>query len=81
MARVAPPDIVILDIHMPDLDGYTVCRMMREMEELKRTRILALTALDGAPHARKCAEAGFDERMSKPLQPDTLNQLLRRTSH
>jgi two-component system, sensor histidine kinase len=81
LARVSTPDIVILDIHMPQMDGYSVCRAMRHMEELKATRIFALTALDTAQHVRDCTAAGFDERITKPLQPDTLTQLLRRTSH
>jgi CheY-like chemotaxis protein len=63
------------------MDGYTVCRLMRRMDKLKATRIFALTALDNDQHARECSEAGFDERITKPLQPDTLSQLLRRTSH
>lgn len=82
--KIAPtfaPDIVILDIHMPKMDGYTVCRLMRRMDQLKGTRIFALTALDTDQHVRECSAAGFDERITKPLQPDTLSQLLRRTSH
>ena len=81
MAQCSAPDVVILDIHMPRMDGYTVCRLMRRMDRLKRTRIFALTALDTDRHIRECSEAGFDERITKPLQPDTLTQLLRRTSH
>jgi len=82
--KIAPafvPDVVILDIHMPTMDGYMVCRLMRRMDKLKATRIFALTAIDNAQHVRECSAAGFDERITKPLQPDTLSQLLRRTSH
>jgi two-component system alkaline phosphatase synthesis response regulator PhoP len=81
VAPVFAPDIVILDIHMPGIDGYTVCRLMRRMDQLKATRIFALTALDTDQHVQNCSAAGFDERITKPLQPDTLSQLLRRTSH
>ncbi|MEJ0034727.1 MAG: response regulator [Gammaproteobacteria bacterium] len=80
-AQASTPDVVILDIHMPRMDGYTVCRLMRRMDKLKATRIFALTSLDGAQHVRECSNAGFDERITKPLQPDTLSQLLRRTRH
>ena len=79
--QYSTPDVVILDIHMPQMDGYTVCRLMRRMDKLKGTRIFALTALDTAQHVRECAAAGFDERITKPLQPDTLNQLLRERTH
>ena len=81
VAHAFVPDVVILDIHMPKMDGYTVCRLMRRMDKLKGTRIFALTALDGAQHVQECSAAGFDERITKPLQPDALTQLLRRTSH
>ena len=81
LARTSAPDIVILDIHMPGMDGYAVCRLMRLMNRLKGTRIFALTALDNEKHIRECSAAGFDERITKPFQPDTLTQLLRQTSH
>src|SRR6476620_6193084 len=61
LAHASAPDIVILDIQMPGMDGYTVCRLMRRMDKLRATRIFALTALDSSRHVRECSEAGFDE--------------------
>jgi CheY-like chemotaxis protein len=81
IAHSTTPDIVILDINMPDLDGYAVCRLMRRIKKLSGTRIFALTASSGERHDKECSEAGFDRQLTKPLQPDALNQLLRRSSH
>ena len=81
IAQVFLPDVVILDIHMPGMDGYAVCRMLRGMDRLRATKIFALSALDTEQHARECSLAGFDERMTKPVQPQTLTQLLHGTPH
>lgn len=71
------PDVVILDIHMPRMDGYAVCRHLKEMKALSDTRIFALTALDSAQHVKKCDQAGFDERLTKPMSFDRLRHLLK----
>ncbi|MEJ1963737.1 MAG: response regulator [Gammaproteobacteria bacterium] len=75
------PDIVFLDIHMPQMDGYDVCQRMRRMGKLHGARIFALTALDTERHAQRCVLAGFDGRLTKPLNPQRLTQLLRPRTH
>ncbi len=65
--RVSPPDLVVMDIVMPGLDGYEVCRRLRAREDTALLPIVLVTSLD--PHAErlKGIEAGADDFLSKPV--------------
>lgn len=69
------PDIVFLDISMPRLDGYTVCRQLRQSAVCRDTPIYALTGLSGPEHERRCRESGFTALLTKPLEPAALSRL------
>ncbi|MBD5394912.1 MAG: response regulator transcription factor [Lachnospiraceae bacterium] len=75
-----PMDLMILDIMMPHLDGFSVCRMAREMSNLP---IILLTAKGSEDDKLKGYELGADDYMIKPFSPKVLlakaNALLRRT--
>ena len=73
--------LVLMDIQMPTMDGYTATRMMRRIEErraLRRTPIVALTAHAYEADIRKCMEAGCDAHIAKPFKKKTLLQILAR---
>lgn len=76
-----PMDLMILDIMMPHLDGFSVCKMAREMSSLP---IMILTAKSDEEDKLKGYEYGADDYMTKPFSPKVLlakaNALLRRTS-
>ncbi|WP_246312610.1 hybrid sensor histidine kinase/response regulator [Pseudaquabacterium terrae] len=72
------PEIVLLDIGLPLLDGYEVARRMRAMPALKRTRIVALTGYGQPADRRRGREAGFDEHVLKPVDPAALAALIDR---
>ena len=73
------PDLAILDIGMPKLDGLEVARALRSMPALAGTRLVALSGW-GQPHDRKLAlEAGFDRHLPKPIGIEMLEELLRET--
>nr|WP_304954710.1 response regulator transcription factor [uncultured Acetatifactor sp.] len=76
-----PVDLMILDIMMPHLDGFSVCKMAREMSGLP---IILLTARDGEEDKLKGYQLGADDYMTKPFSPKVLlakaNALLRRSS-
>ena len=76
-----PMDLMILDIMMPHLDGFSVCKMAREMSNLP---IIMLTAKSGEDDKLKGYDLGADDYMTKPFSPKVLlaktNALLRRTS-
>lgn len=68
LARAAPPDIVLLDILMPDLDGFEVCRMFKSDVDLKDIPLLFLSATkENRENRIKALEAGGEGFLSKPL--------------
>jgi CheY-like chemotaxis protein/two-component sensor histidine kinase len=75
-AALHRPDIVLLDIGMPGLDGYEVARRMRSELGLKAT-LVALTGYGEARHRRLSREAGFDEHVTKPVDIRQLETLLK----
>ena len=76
-----PMDLMILDVMMPHLDGFSVCKMAREMSNMP---IIMLTAKSGENDKLKGYEHGADDYMTKPFSPKVLlaktNALLRRSS-
>jgi two-component system response regulator MprA len=69
MARVAPPDLIVLDVMLPELDGLEVCRRLRR--DLK-TPILMLTARDAIPDRIAGLDSGADDYLVKPFDFDEL---------
>lgn len=63
------PDLLLLDLHMPRMDGLETCRRIRASEETKGIYIIVLTALGEDDNLPKAMEAGADEYMAKPLDP------------
>ena len=70
------PDVVLLDIGLPDSRGWEVARQLRRVPALKNTRILAITGRTQLDDVKKSLEAGCDEHFRKPLSPDALEKLL-----
>lgn len=66
------PDVILLDIRMPDISGTEVVRVLRASAELRKTLIVALTASAMADQQCLVREAGFDEVLVKPCLPDTV---------
>jgi CheY-like chemotaxis protein len=74
--RVFHPEIVILDLGMPGMDGYDVARRIRQHRKYKDVVLIALTGW-GQPEDRKRSnEAGFDHHLVKPVEVDALQALL-----
>jgi signal transduction histidine kinase/ActR/RegA family two-component response regulator len=73
--QMASVDVVLLDIGLPDLDGYEVARRIRELvgNEIK---IIALTGYGQAEDQRRAFEAGFDFHLTKPVAPEKLREVL-----
>lgn len=68
------PDLVILDVMMPLVDGYHVCKELKSKEETKHIPIIMLTAKHQADDVRIAIEAGADEYITKPFEPEVLKK-------
>jgi len=75
IGREFRPRVAVLDIAMPGTDGYAVAREIRKQQGREVT-IVALTGWGQEADRRRALEAGFDHHLVKPVDPDTLNQLL-----
>lgn len=71
------PDVILLDIGLPKLSGYEVCRCIRRQSWGGRTVIIALTGWGQDDDKRKAKDAGFDHHLVKPVDPRRLIDLLR----
>ncbi len=75
-AEAFRPDVILLDIGMPKLNGYEVCRRIRERPWGVKAVLIALTGWGQEEDKRRSQEAGFDHHMVKPVDPAALEKLL-----
>jgi DNA-binding response OmpR family regulator len=68
------PDLIILDIHLSDMDGRMVCERVRARQETKGTRILAISGYLDDEEASSLKDHGFDDYLKKPFSLAELNQ-------
>ncbi len=68
MIESSPPDLVLLDVQMPGLDGYEVCRRIKADPGLRLVPVVMITALDSTDDRVTALEAGADDFMSKPVE-------------
>ncbi|MEK7953934.1 PAS domain-containing hybrid sensor histidine kinase/response regulator [Luteolibacter soli] len=71
------PDVILLDIGLPGMDGYEVARKLREMPLLDHTLLIALTGYGSEEDRQLAREAGFDEHLAKPADQERLQRLMR----
>ena len=70
------PEMVLLDIGMPGMNGYEVARLMRQMPEVQNARLVAQTGWGQEEDRRRAQEAGFDAHLTKPVDLASLQTLL-----
>jgi CheY-like chemotaxis protein len=76
VASAYRPELVLLDIGLPGMDGFAVARQMRLQPELNGVVLVALTGYGSDEDRHLAEEAGFDHHMVKPIHFETLNDLL-----
>lgn len=77
--NISPIDLVILDVRMPDMDGYEVCRVIKQHNYLKYTPVIMVTGLKSAGDTAKGLAIGADDYVSKPFMPEELVARVRAT--
>ena len=77
LVREHRPDLLIVDALMPNMDGYDVCRALREDEDGPKPYVLMLTAGVGEQDRKRAEEAGVDEFMTKPFSPGERRERVR----
>ena len=75
LARRNPPDLVLMDIMMPEVDGFEATRRLRDFPETRDIPIITLTAMEGA--RSRALEAGADDFLAKPINSGQLLEKVR----
>lgn len=68
--KASPPDLLLLDINMPDMDGYAICQQLKASPETQDIPIIFLSALDSSDHKVKAFELGATDYITKPFYQD-----------
>jgi len=71
-APVFAPDVIVLDIGLPVMDGYEVARRLRGLQETRSSLLIALTGYGQRGDRDRARDAGFDHHLTKPAEPDEL---------
>ncbi|MGH7324180.1 MAG: response regulator [Candidatus Rokuibacteriota bacterium] len=75
-ALTSRPDVVLMDIGIPGIDGFEVARQLRASEAGKSMLLIALTGYGQPQDRQRALESGFDRHLVKPIDPDALFSLL-----
>lgn len=76
-AKIAHPDLILMDIQMPRMDGFETTEKLRSDPEFKETPIIALTALAMPNDRQRCLDAGMNEYLSKPVNLKALSKTIK----
>ncbi|MEO7580374.1 MAG: ATP-binding protein [Massilia sp.] len=76
MAVSEAPQVLLLDIGLPDIDGYALARSLRALPQTSRAIFIALTGYGQPEDRERASEAGFDHHLTKPVDPAELARLL-----
>ena len=71
-ARLHHPSLIVLDLMLPDTDGFEICRKLKSEQGTAQIPVVMLTALSDEEHRRKGRECGAAEYITKPFDPDVL---------
>jgi CheY-like chemotaxis protein/two-component sensor histidine kinase len=76
LANTYIPDVILLDIGLPGMNGYEICKTLKQAPALQKTMFIAQTGWGQEEHRLRSKEAGFDHHIVKPVNLETLQQLL-----
>ncbi|HZP96341.1 MAG TPA: response regulator [Candidatus Limnocylindria bacterium] len=78
VARAVRPDLVLLDLHIPKLDGWGFVKKLREEEWGKRVPVVAVSASATPPERDRALRTGCDDFLPKPYYPEQMRDMLRK---
>ena len=78
LAQRQHPDLIIMDMMMPGVGGLDATRQIREYQSLRQTPIVAVSAYGADQYRARALDAGCNEYVSTPFEPDALSQLIER---
>jgi twitching motility two-component system response regulator PilG len=73
------PNLILMDINMPEINGYELCQMLRQSDALKEIPIVMLTGRDGLIDRMRAHMVGATEYITKPIQPQELLDVIQKT--
>src|SRR5687767_7578251 len=76
LAKVFLPHLILLDVGLPEMDGYEVARQLRREASLSAVKLVAVTGYSGPERESQARDAGFDHYIIKPIQLSALQPLL-----
>ncbi|HET7400571.1 MAG TPA: ATP-binding protein, partial [Usitatibacter sp.] len=76
LAKAFRPDVILLDIGLPGIDGYELARTLRTLEETRGARVIAVTGYGQPSDRERSSAAGFDHHLVKPVDPAKLAEAL-----
>jgi CheY-like chemotaxis protein len=80
-AEYSCPDLIIMDLEMPEMDGLSATRKIRKLKELEDVPVLAVSAYGADQFRLQALAAGCNEYVSTPFEPDELEKLIRSLVH
>ncbi|BAZ79783.1 two-component response regulator [Sphaerospermopsis kisseleviana NIES-73] len=81
LAKIHGPDLILMDIQMPQMDGLEATRLIRADQDLADIPIIALTGLAMPRDREKCLEAGANEYLSKPVRLKEIKDMIQSFLH
>ena len=75
-AMTQRPEVILLDLGLPGMDGFEVAKRLRAQDALKQVFLVSITGYAVDEYRQRAEQAGFDDHLVKPLRPETLLQLL-----
>jgi DNA-binding response OmpR family regulator len=77
IGNLAPPDLVMLDVMLPDVDGFQLLALIRQQSDWKNVPVLMLTAKSQEKDVARARDAGANDYIFKPFKPDDLRARIR----
>lgn len=79
-AKTGQPDVILLDVMMPDIDGFEICKELKAAQETNKIPVIFFTALGAPDLAERVAAAGGDDYVIKPFEPEGIIEKIERIS-